>query len=69
MEALIAAIATIIVALIGLVGVFVESTRRTNKQDHEATMFLIKSAIRDIGGLRADIRHLTARFNAHVDKD
>lgn len=76
MEALIAAIATVIVALIGLVGVFVESTRRSvvesteiNRQDHESTMLLLHTAIKDLGGLKSEVRTLTNRFNEHLEKD
>lgn len=96
MDALVGAIATILVALIGLVSVRLETTRRTvnatrvtaaatqqtienagetiknigyaNTADHESTTLLLKSLVRDVGGLRADVRDLTKRFNDHVDE-
>lgn len=76
MDTIVAAAATVLVALIGLIGVWLETTRRAingvknaNVEDHETTMLLLKTVVRDVGGLRADIRDLTGRFNSHVDKD
>lgn len=30
---------------------------------------LLKSLVRDVGGLRSDVRELNSRFNDHVDKE
>ena len=30
---------------------------------------LLKSLVRDVGGLRSDVRDLTKRFNDHVDEE
>lgn len=75
MNSLAPAIASVIVALIALIGVWLETTRRSinavkdaNFEDHETTMLLLKTVVRDVGGLRADVRELTNRFNDHVDK-
>lgn len=75
MDAIVGAIATVLVALISLIGVSLETTRRTikgigeaNVTEHESTTLLLKTVVRDVGGLRADIRELNNRFNDHVDE-